>query len=368
MTANNLSRRALLGGSAALVGVGMTGFIDRAAAAESLTMGIVYVGARDDFGWNQAHAVAAKALKGVPNVKVLEEERVPETTAVAKSMESMVKLDGAKLVLGTSFGYFNPFMIELARKFPDIKVRHSAMLWDPAKHPKNLGSYFSYIDQAPYINGIAAGLLTKTNKLGFIAPKTVGLVLRDVNSFAIGARKVNPNATVQLMVTGEWTMPVREAEATNALIDAGCDVIATRVDSPKVVVEASEARGVKTTGHATSQASLAPKGFITGAEMKWETIYKNFAAILAKGEKLPNVMQGGYDKDFVQNTPFGAGATEAARTASMAAMVELRAGKPVFVGPVKSNTGKVISATTLELYHPSLWGTDYLVEGVVGSI
>jgi len=194
------------------------------------------------------------------------------------------------------------------------------------------------------------------------------VVLRDVNSFAVGARKVNPNATVQLIVTGDWALPVREAEATNALIDAGCDVIATRVDSPKIVVEAAEARGIKTTGHATSQASLAPKGFITGAEMKWETIYKNFAALLAKGEKLPNTMEGGYDKDFVQNTSFGAGATEPARKAALAAMDDLRAGKPVFIGPVKSNTGKLISADTLELYHPSLWKTDYLVEGVIGSL
>src|SRR4029077_1767240 len=137
--------------------------------------------------------------------------------------------------------------------------------------------------------------------------------------------------TVQLIVTGDWALPVREAEATNALIDAGCDVIATRVDSPKIVVEAAEARGIKTTGHATSQASLAPKGFITGAEMKWETIYKNFAALLAKGEKLPNTMEGGYDKDFVQNPSFGAGATEPARKAAPAAMDDLRAGKPVFI-------------------------------------
>lgn len=368
MTAINLSRRALLGGSAALASFGMTGAVRRASAAESLTVGIVYVGARDDFGWNQAHAMGAKALKAIPNVKVLEEERVPETVAVSKTMESMVKLDGAKLVLGTSFGYFDPFMIDLAKQLPDIEFRHSTMLWDPTKHPKNLGSYFCYIDQAHYINGVAAGLSTKSNKLGFIAPKTIGVVLRDVNSFAAGARKVNPNATVQLIVTGDWTLPVREAEATHALIDAGCDVIASRVDSPKIIVEAAEARGVKTTGHATSQASLAPKGFITGAEMKWETIYKNFAASLAKGEKLPNTMEGGYDKDFVQNTPFGAGATDPARKAALAAMDDLRAGKPVFIGPVKSNTGKLISATTLDLYHPSLWGTDYLLEGVVGSL
>ncbi|MBX4421602.1 hypothetical protein K4H00_26705, partial [Mycobacterium tuberculosis] len=78
--------------------------------ASGLTIGILYVGPRDDFGWNQAHAVAAKALKAVPGVSVVEEENVPETVAVAKSMESMIQLEGAKLIFATSFGYFDPFM------------------------------------------------------------------------------------------------------------------------------------------------------------------------------------------------------------------------------------------------------------------
>ena len=112
-----------------------------------------------------------------------------------------------------------------------------------------------------------------------------------------------------MIFTGEWSMPVREAEATNALVDAGCDVITCHVDSPKVVIETAEKRGVKTCGHNASQAPLAPKGFITGAEYKWETIYKAYAADLAKGETLPNFIVGGYHEDMVQNTPFGAGAS-----------------------------------------------------------
>ena len=128
------------------------------------------------------------------------------------------------------------------------------------------------------MNGVAAGLSTKTNKIGFVAAKPIGIVLSNINSVLLGARSVNPNATVQVIFTGDWSLPVREAEAANALVDAGCDVITCHVDGPKVVIETGrEAWGVKTCGHNASQAPLAPKGFITGAEYKWATIYKGYA-------------------------------------------------------------------------------------------
>src|SRR6478609_1689229 len=297
----------------------------RPAQAANVTVGLIYVGPRDDYGWNQAHAVAAKALKSVPGVKVVEEENVPETVAVRKTMEGMIQSDGASLVFATSFGYFDPFMVDMSKKYP-----------------MNLGGYFCYLDQAHYVNGIAAGLSTKTNKIGFVAAKPIAIVLRNINSFAMGVRKVNPNAVVQLVFTGEWSMPVREGEATNALIAAGNDVIASHVDSPKVVIETAEKAGVKTLGHNASQAQLAPKGVITGAENKWETVYKAFAADVGGGKKLPNQFFGGYDKDMVLSTPFGAGASDKARNAATAAIAELKAGKPIWTGPVKSNTGKVV--------------------------
>jgi basic membrane protein A and related proteins len=304
----------------------------------------------------------------LPGVKVLEEENVPETAAVAKTMESMIKLDGASLIFPTSFGYFDPFMIEAARKFPNVEFRHPTSLWNKDKHPANAGGYFCYLDQGHYVNGIAAGLSTKSNKIGFIAAKPIALVLRNVNAFTLGVKKVNPQAQVQLIITGDWALPVREAESTNALIDAGCDIVACHVDSPKVVIQTAEARGVKTCGHNADQSSLAPKGFVTGAELKWETVYKAYAALIAKGEKLPNVNEGGYDKDMVKSSPFGAGASEAARTAALAAIADLKAGKPIFVGPIKDNKGKLVIDKTLGLYDGSLWGTDYLIEGVIGSV
>src|SRR6516225_568503 len=231
MTKLPLSRRRFLQVTAA--GIASAG-VGVARAADNVTIGIVYVGPRDDFGWNQAHAVAAKALKQVPGVKVVEEENVPETDACAKSMESMINLDGAGLILATSFGYYTPFVVDMAKKYPDVEFRHAAPLWNKDKDPKNAGSYFGYLNQAHYVNGVAAGLSTKANKIGFVAAKPIASVLSNINSVLLGARKTNPKATVQVIFTGDWSLPVREAEATNALVDAGCDVITCHVDSPKV--------------------------------------------------------------------------------------------------------------------------------------
>ena len=173
MSVTGFSRRTLLksaalGAAAAAFDLGALG---RAFAAADLTVGIVYVGARDDFGWNQAHAVAIKSLKEVPGVKVVEEENVPETDAVSKSMELMINLDGAGLILATSFGYYTPFVVDLAKKYPDVQFRHAAPLWNKDKsYPKNAGSYFGYLNQAHYVDGVAAGLSTKSNKIGLWRP------------------------------------------------------------------------------------------------------------------------------------------------------------------------------------------------------
>ena len=150
MRSSTVSRRTFLqtaagGALGAAAGFAATG---RALAAD-LTVGIVYVGAKGDFGWNQAHAVAAAALKLVPGVTVVEEENVPETDACAKTMELMINLDGAGLILATSFGYYTPFVVDTAKKYPKVEFRHAAPLWNKDKDPKNAGSYFGYLNQGP---------------------------------------------------------------------------------------------------------------------------------------------------------------------------------------------------------------------------
>lgn len=366
MNGNSLpTRRNFLAQAAGMAGLAAG---VRPAYAGGVNVGMIYVGPRDDYGWNQAHAVAAKALAKVPGVKVYEEENVPETVAVRKTIDGMIQTDGVSLLFGNSFGYFDPFMVEAARKYPQVQFRHPTSLWNPDKHPSNLGGYFCYLDQAHYVNGVAAGLSTRSNIIGYVAAKPIAIVVRNINSFTLGVRRVNPNASVHLIVTGEWSLPVREAEATNALISAGADVIASHVDSPKVVIETAERKGIKTLGHNASQAQLAPKGFITGAENKWETVYKSFAASIARGEPLPNRFFGGFDKDMVFNTPFGPGATEKARNAALAAMADLKAGKPIWTGPIRSNNGKTGIDRAYGNYDPFLERMDFLIEGVVGSL
>ena len=366
MFTSSLTRRSLLKAGAAGLAASTLPF-GVARAANPIVIGAVYVGPRDDFGWNQAHAVAMDVLKKVPGVTVIEEEKVPETDAVTQSMESMINLDQANLILATSFGYYTPFMVEAAKKYPNVQFRHAAPLWKEGD-PKNAGSYFCYLNQAHYVNGVAAGLSSKAGKIGFVAAKPIPSVLSNINSVLLGARSVNPNATVQVIFTGEWSLPVREAEASNALIDAGCDVITCHVDGPKVVVETAESRGVKSCGHNASQAPLAPKGFITGAEYKWETIYKIYADALAAGAELPNFIAGGYHNDMLRNTPYGAGATPEAIKAADAAIEGLKAKKPIYVGPLKDNTGKLVIEGTKDNYDPVLDGMNYLLEGVQGSI
>src|ERR1700727_2340447 len=122
MDFSSISRRRLLQGSAALT-LG-TALGARTAAAADTTIGFIYVGSRGDDGYNPAQAEAAAALKKMPGIKIVEEEKVPETDAVEKTMESMINLDGASLVFPTSFGYFSPHMVKMANKYPKIHFEH----------------------------------------------------------------------------------------------------------------------------------------------------------------------------------------------------------------------------------------------------
>src|ERR1700755_2824631 len=165
MDFGTISRRRLLQGSAALT-LG-SAFGTRQAAAADTTIGFIYVGSRDDYGYNQAHAAAAAALKKMPGLKVVEEEKVAETDACEKTMESMINLDGATLLFPTSFGYYNPHVVKMANKFPKLRFEHCGGLWSE-KDPKNAGSYFGYIDEAQYISGLVGGYFPTHGQLGFL--------------------------------------------------------------------------------------------------------------------------------------------------------------------------------------------------------
>lgn len=341
-----------------------------ASTGDELSIGFIYVGPKDDYGYNQAHAQGAAAVKKLPGVKVSEEEKVPETVDVQKTMKSMIQLDGAKLIFPTSFGYFEPHMLAVAKEFPNVTFLHCGGMFDEKKHPKNVGSYFGYIDECQYLSGIVAAHSTKSKKLGFVAAKPIPQVLRNINAFLLGARTINPEITCAVIFTGEWSMPVKEAEATNSLIDQGVDVITCHVDSPKVVVETAEKRGIYTCGYHCSQAPLAPKGYLTGAEWNWEKVYTDYVNMVKEKKKIPGLVRGGLKEGIVKTSPYTANVTDEAMKAADAVKAKLTAGTYViFKGPLKDNKGKVILAEGKELVQtaPELESMDYLVEGVIGQ-
>src|SRR6266851_892734 len=367
MDFGRISRRHLLQGSAALT-LG-TALGARSALAADTTIGFIYVGSRDDYGYNQAHAQGAAALKKMPGVKVVEEEKVPETDAVEKTIESMINLDGASLIFPTSFGYYSPHMIKMANKFPKLHFEHCGGLWSD-KDPKNAGSYFGYIDEAQYVAGIVAGYSSKSGKLGFVAAKPIPQVLRNINAFTMGAKLADPKVTLHVIFTGDWSMPVKEAEATNSLIDQGVDVVTCHVDGPKTVVENAARRGGMVCGYHVNQSVLAPEAYLTGAEWNWEVLYPRFISMFTKGEAIPNFYRGGLKEALVKVSPYGPKVSEAARKHADEVKAKLTDGSYVFFqGPLVDNKGQTVIASGVARGQtdPELEKMDYLVEGVIGA-
>ena len=337
----------------------------------SLTIGFIYVGPKGDYGYNQAHAEGAKSLVSVTGVKIREEESVPETVAVQKTMESMINMDGAKVLFPTSFGYFDPHILKIAEKYPEVTFLHCGGLYTEGKHPKNVGSYFGYIDEAQYVAGVVAGLTTKTNKLGFVAAKPIPQVLRNINAYTLGARSVNPKATLSVIFTGDWSLAVKEAEAANSLIDQGADVLTSHVDSPKVVIETAERRNVFSTGYHASQATLAAKGYLTGAEWNWEKVYKDYVEKIKGGTQWAHLVRGGFKEGYIKMSAYGPAVSADAKTKADEAKAKLTAGTLViFKGPLKDNANKEIIAAGAEKTQTdiSLEQMNYLVEGIKGSL
>ena len=343
----------------------------KALAATPMTVGFIYVGPKDDFGYNQAHAQAAAMFKKMPGVRVVEEENVPETVAVQKTMEAMIKQDNAALIFATSYGYFDPHVLTVAKKYPNVRFAHCGGLWSKDKHPTNVGSFFGYIEECQFLNGVAAAYATKSKKLGFVAAKPIPQVLENINAFTLGARSVDPSITTRDIFTGDWSLPVREAEATNSLVDQGVDVVTCHVDGPKVIVETAEKRGAFSCGYHASQAKLAPKGYLTGAEWDWSAPYMLIIKAALEGKPHPNFVRGGLKDGFVKMSPFGAAVPAGGKKQAGEVMAKMAKGAfVIFKGTIKDNAGAVVipAGTAYQQTDVALESMNYLVEGVTGKI
>ena len=372
MNLDSLDRRNSLKSLAALGAAGTLGALAPLARAQKpITVGVIYVGPRDDFGYNQAQAQAAAEIKKLPGVKLVEEENVPETAAVQKTMTGMIAQDGASVLFPTSFGYFDPHMLALAAKYPEVRFSHCGGMWTDGKHPKNTGSFFGYIDECQYLNGVIAGHMSKSGKIGFVAAKPIPQVLRNINAYLMGARSVKPGITCSVIFTGDWSMAVKEAEATNSLADQGCDVFTMHVDGPKVVVETAAKRGKMVCGYHASQAKLAPNAYLTGAEWNWLTAYKTVIDAAQSGKPHPNFIRGGLKEGYVKPSPYGSMVTDAAKKDADGVKARMMAGSfDIFKGPLKDNKGKEVipAGKAMKQTDIALESMNYLVEGVIGSV
>jgi basic membrane protein A and related proteins len=343
---------------------------------KDLLVGFIYVGPKDDYGYNQAHAEGAAAIAKLPGVKIVEQANVPETTEVQEAMRNMIEQDKATVLFPTSFGYFDPHILEIAADFPEVQFFHCGGLYQENKHPKNVGSYFGYIDEAQYLAGIIAAHMSKSGKLGFVAAKPIPQVLRNINSFTLGARSIKPTTTTQVVFTGDWSLPIKEAEATNSLADQGIDVITCHVDSPKIVVETTEKRGIYSCGYHSNLSALAPKGFLTGAEWNWATVYTEIATQIQSGKTLmnadiPHLLRGGFKENFIKLSNYGPAVTDIAKKSAEEAKDKIVNGSLViYSGEIKDNTGKIVIPKGKKLGQKAieLESMNWLVEGVVGKI
>jgi len=335
-----------------------------AADAPKLIIGAIYVGSVNDYGYNRSfHDALLTVQKNIPGVKLLEAENVPESAEAERVMEGMIQ-QGAKLIFPTSFGHQEP-AFNVAKRHPDVYFEHAGG-WMMAA---NFGNYFGNTQAAWYPMGVAAGKMTKTNKLGFVIGVPIGFAVGNVNAFELGARSVNPAAVTTVVVTGGWSDKAKEAAAANALLDQGCDVLAMHVDSPATIVRTAEARGAMSIGFQSIEArALAPKGWITGLGFTWAPYFTEVAKSVIAGTFKPSSTHLGLGEGMVTVAPFGANVPADVRQVVTASADKIAKGFNPFTGPIVDNTG------VTQIKAGESWGGDkmgdfkWYVEGVVGKV
>ncbi len=261
---------------------------------EAEKVGFLYVGPKDDFGYNQAAYEAAVAMGEATGLEIIHAENVPETIDDAVPvMEDMIA-QGATILFPTSFGHFDP-AVEIAKVHPDVCVVHQGQLESSLDEPlDNLGTYFSSVFEPVYLAGIAAGASTKTDTLGYVYAFPIPQTLQNINAFALGAQSVNSDATVIAISTADWCDPAKQAQAAQTLLDQGADVLTQHQDCTKTIIETAEEAGAFSVGYHYDASELAPKGWLTGSDWDWEPLYTDIVSTMVSGD----FIESDYNSDY----------------------------------------------------------------------
>ena len=349
---------------ATALALGGTLFLGCAAPQEDavLVVGAIYVGNVNDYGYNRAMKEGLEEMKrNIPGLKLIESENVAETAESERVMEYMVQ-QGAKLIFATSFGHQN-FAFNVSERHPDVYLQHAGG-WMLAP---NFGNFFAATQTAWFPMGVAAGRMTESGTLGFVAGMPIGYVLGNINAFHLGARSVNPDVITRVVVTGGWADKAKEVNAANALIDQDADVIAMHVDSPATIIQMAERRGVRSIGYPAVEArEVAPDGWITGLGFSFGSYMTRIANNVISGKFEGEMVRHGLAEGMVVLAPFGDSVPDDVRAEVNTAADRIRSGYTPFTGPIVDNEG-TLRIQAGETWDASRMGDfDWYVEGIVG--
>lgn len=332
-------------------------------ATEPIRAAFVYVGPIGDAGWTKKHDDGRLALEAALGdcVETSFLESVPEGAESEAVFERLAR-DGNDVIFGTSFGYMDQ-MLAVSERFPDVVFEHATGF----KVSDNMGTYFGAAEEARYLSGMAAASVTETNEIGYVAAFPIPEVLRGINAFTLGAQRINPDVTVEVVWTSTWFDPVIEKEAAEALLNGGADVIAQHQDTPSAGEAAQDAGGYWL-GYNDDMSRFAPDAWLTAPVWDWGPFYISVVEDIMNDTWTSSQFYGNMAGGMVTLAEVSDVVPQDVRDQITSVQAEIIDGSfTPFDGPVRDQDGTEVIAAGATPDLGTLLGMDYLVEGVVGS-
>lgn len=341
---------------------------EQSSSSKPVGVGFIFVGTKDDYGYNQAAYEASIAVEEHfgDQIQVFRSENIPETSEATRVLEQMIQ-QGATILFPTSYGHLDP-ALDAAKDNPDCVFFHQGGL----KTSENLGTYFGTIWESFYLAGMSAGAATESNKLGFITSFAIPQIMLNINAFTLGAKSVNPDVTTTVIFTGDWSDPALQTDAVNSLADGGIDVIATHQDSTKTIVELCESKGIYVCGCHADASELAPTKWLTAPVWNWSELFIDMTQTALdgkfKGSIYDGKYRGGLKEGVVDIAPYGSAVSEDVRAQIDSVKQQMIAGTFfAFEGEIKDRDGNVRVEAGVRPTVDELETCDWFVEGVIGS-
>ncbi len=322
-------------------------------AKEDLKVGFVHISDPSDKGYTYNHDLGTQEMVealGLSEDQIINKYNVSEDESCETALRELVEA-GCQLIFATSFG-FEDYVMTVAAEYPDVQFCHATGTQAAGSGLDNVHNYFASIFEARYLAGIAAGLKTENNHLGYVGAHPFAEVISGFTAFYRGAKSVNPDVTMDVMYTGAWNDPTREAQVAQALIDRGCDVISQHCDSTAPATTA-EQNGVWQVGYNADMIDAAPNASLISARIDWG-IYVTYATeCVLNGEPIPVDWCKGYADGAVYLSPLNTAiAAEGTQEAIDAAAQEIIDGtRHVFEGPL-TGVGQDFSGNEITLDIP----------------